>query len=185
MKDSLWSVDLFRCESILLKTHWVLVVMDQFSRRIVGFGIHAGDVDGIALCRMFNSAISAMGTPTYLSSDNDPLFEYHRWQANLRVIEIEEIKSVPYTPISHPFVEQLIETIRREYLDHTLFWNVFDLERKFVDFQTYYNKHRTHNSLGGATPSEIVGGNSKPAIKLSNFRWQTYCRGLYQLPIAA
>ncbi len=24
VKDSLWIVDLFRCESILLKTHWVL-----------------------------------------------------------------------------------------------------------------------------------------------------------------
>jgi transposase InsO family protein len=58
MKDSLWSIDLFRCESILLKTHWVLVVMDQFSRRIIGFGVHVGDVDGVALCRMFNSAIS-------------------------------------------------------------------------------------------------------------------------------
>ena len=32
-KDSLWSVDLFRCESILLKSHWVLVVMDQYTRR--------------------------------------------------------------------------------------------------------------------------------------------------------
>ncbi|MGH8291695.1 MAG: hypothetical protein ACREV7_22445 [Steroidobacteraceae bacterium] len=31
-KDSLWSVDLFR-------SHWVLVVMDVFTRRIVGFGI--------------------------------------------------------------------------------------------------------------------------------------------------
>jgi putative transposase len=29
MKDGLWSVDLFRCESILLKTHWVLAVMDR------------------------------------------------------------------------------------------------------------------------------------------------------------
>ena len=37
MKDSLWSLDLFRCESILLQTHWVLVVMDQFTRRIIGF----------------------------------------------------------------------------------------------------------------------------------------------------
>ena len=26
-KDSLWSADLFRCESILLKSHWVMVVM--------------------------------------------------------------------------------------------------------------------------------------------------------------
>ena len=25
-KDSLWSIDLFRCESILLKSHWVMVV---------------------------------------------------------------------------------------------------------------------------------------------------------------
>ena len=43
MKDSLWSVDMFCCESIHLKTHWVMVVMDQFSRRIIGFAVHAGD----------------------------------------------------------------------------------------------------------------------------------------------
>ena len=32
-KDSLWSVDLFRCESILLKSYWIMVVMDVFTRR--------------------------------------------------------------------------------------------------------------------------------------------------------
>jgi len=64
MKDSLWSMDLFQCESILLKSHWVLVVMDQFTRRIIGFGIHPGDVDGVALCRMFNTAISTPGYQT-------------------------------------------------------------------------------------------------------------------------
>jgi hypothetical protein len=37
-KDSLWSVDLFRCESIVLKSHWVMVVMDIYTRRIIGFG---------------------------------------------------------------------------------------------------------------------------------------------------
>ena len=78
-KDSLWSIDLFRCESILLNTHWVLVVMDQFTRRIIGFGVHAGDVDGAGLCRMFNTAISTKCVPKYLSSDNDPLFLYHQW----------------------------------------------------------------------------------------------------------
>ncbi len=54
-------MDLLRCESIMLRTHWVLVVMDQFTRRVIGFGVHAGDVDGMALCRMFNKAISRMG----------------------------------------------------------------------------------------------------------------------------
>ena len=51
-KDSLWSMDLFRCESATLRTHWVLVVMDQYTRRIIGFGVHAGKVDGAALCRI-------------------------------------------------------------------------------------------------------------------------------------
>jgi hypothetical protein len=30
MKDSLWSLDLFRCESAALRTYWVLIVMDQY-----------------------------------------------------------------------------------------------------------------------------------------------------------
>ena len=61
LEDSLWSVDLFRSESILLKTHWVLVLMDQFTRRIIGFGVQAGDVDCVALYRMFNKPISKRG----------------------------------------------------------------------------------------------------------------------------
>ncbi len=77
--DSLWSVDLFRCESIVLQSYWVLVVMDQFTRRLVGFGVHRGPVDAPSLCR-------------------------------------------PHVPLSHPFVERLIGTMRREFLDHVLFW---------------------------------------------------------------
>ena len=41
-KDSLWSVDLFRCESLILKSHWVMVVMHQSSRRIIAFAAHGG-----------------------------------------------------------------------------------------------------------------------------------------------
>ena len=116
-KDSLWSCDLFRCESATLRTHWVLVIMDQFTRRIIGFGVHSGIVDGVALCRMFQRAIRGHSLPKYLSSDHDPLYRFHQWQANLRVLEVKELKTVPYVPLSHPFVERLIGTIRRECLD--------------------------------------------------------------------
>lgn len=107
MKDSLWSVDLFCCESIALQTYWVLVVTDQYSRRIIGFGIQPiqpGVVDGLALCRMFRQAIRGGSLPKYLSSDHDPLYRFHQWKANLRVPGVTEIKTVPYTPWSHPFV---------------------------------------------------------------------------------
>jgi len=185
MKDSLWSVDLFRCESIVLKSHWVLVVMDQFTRRIIGFAVHAGDVNGLILCQMFNKVIADTFPPRYLSTDNDPLFEYHRWQANLRILDIDEIKTVPDVPVSHPFVERLIGTVRREFLDHILFWNTVDLERKLNEFKDYYNRERVHASLDGGTPAEVAGESRAAPAKIDDFRWQTHCRGLVQLPIAA
>ena len=181
-KDSLWSIDLFRCESAILRTHWVLVVMDQFTRRIVGFAVHCGVVDGVAVCRMFNRAIHSQTLPKNLSSDHDPLYRFHQWQANLRVLEVKEIKTVPYLPLSHPFVERLIGTIRREFLDQTLFWTTADLEEKLRDFQHYFNRHRVHAGLQGRLP--VPGEESKP-ISFASFRWQKHCRGLYQTPIAA
>ena len=54
--DSLWSVDLCRCESIVLRSYWVLVVMDQSTRRLVGVGVHRGAVTVADVCRMFNAA---------------------------------------------------------------------------------------------------------------------------------
>ena len=180
-KDSLWSIDLFRCESAMLRTHWVLVVMDQYTRRIVGFGIHAGAVDGRALCRMFNHAFRGHETPKRLSSDNDPLYRFHQWQANLRVLGVIEVKSVPYVPMSHPFVERLIGTIRRECLDRMLFWSAADLDKKLFEFQNFYNDHRAHSSLDGRTPVQ----NRKDVTTLNRYGWEEHCRGLYQTPIAA
>ena len=129
--------------------------MGQLTRRIIGFGVHAGDVGGIALCGMFNKVIARMGAPKYISSDNDPLFTYQRWEANLRILEIDELKTVPYTPISHPFVEWLIGSVRRELLDQVFFWNTVDLERKLRGSQVYFNQSRTPMSLDGNTPVEI------------------------------
>jgi putative transposase len=185
MKDSLWSMDLFRCESLTLRTHWILVVMDQYSRRIVGFGVHAGTVDGLALCRMFRRAVAGYpALPKYLSTDHDPLYLFERWQANLRILDVTEIKTVPYVPLSHPFVERLIGSVRREFLDRTFFWTAVDLESKLLEFQNYFNRHRTHSSLHGRTPGQ---GRSEPEqfADLHSFRWQSHCRGLYQTPIAA
>jgi len=155
--------------------------MDQYTRRIIGFGIQAGIVDGLALCRMFNQAIRGQSVPKYLSSDHDPLYRFHQWQANLRVLGVIEIKTVPYVPLSHPFVERLIGTIRRECLNHLLFWTAADLEMKLSEFKTYYNTSRVHASLR-QTP--IPTAESK-RVNLKFYTWQRHCRGLFETPIAA
>jgi len=184
-KDSLWSMDLFRTESVLLKTHWILVIMDQFTRRIVGFGVQAVALDGLALCRMLNQVISGQSLPIRLSFDHDPLFWFQRWHANLRVLGVEAVQTVPHVPWSHPFVERLVGTIRREYLDHLLFWNAEDLKRKLELFQTYYNGLRVHQGLDGDTPDDKAGHPGLEQARLEQYAWRSHCQGLFELPIAA
>ena len=184
-KDSLWSVDLFRCESILLKSHWVMVVMDVFTRRLVGFGVAPAPIDGMSVCRMLNHAVAGQPLPKHLSTDHDPLFRFHRWLANLRVLDIEEIKSVPYAPVSHPFVERLIGTIRREVLDQMFFWNAFDLTRKLEMFRHYYNERRVHRSLCGTTPAQHAGASALVPAALDHYGWRQYYHGLFHIPVAA
>ena len=160
-------------------------VMDVFTRRIIGFGVERADPCGASICRMFNQIVAGKSLPRHLSSDHDPLFRYHRWLANLRILEVAEIKSVPYVPVSHPFVERLIGTIRREFLDHVLIWNSIDLERKLEEFRIYYNEHRVHQSLSGGTPGERSGKPPPAHAALDHYAWRQHCRGLFQMPIAA
>jgi hypothetical protein len=97
------------------------------------------------------------------SARTDRLYQCHQWQANLRILDVEEIKTVPYAPLSHPFVERLIGTIRRECLDRTLFWRAADLEMKLLEFQRCFNGHRVCAAPAGgacevATCRPIEGG---------------------------
>jgi hypothetical protein len=89
--------------------------------------------------------------PIAMSTDHDPLFEFHHWKANLRILEIDEVKTVPDVPISHPFVERLIRTIRRDLLDYAPFRTKRDLELKLSDFAEYYSRERAHRAIGGQT----------------------------------
>jgi transposase InsO family protein len=92
---------------------------------------------------------------------------------------------VPQVPLSHPFVERLIGTMRREFLDQVPFWNGRDLERKLAEFQTYYNEARGHASLDGHAPLTVGSGHIGPVVDLRHVRWVSHCRDLVQLPVAA
>lgn len=96
---------------------------------------------------------------------NDPLYRYFRSRENLHILDVEEIKSILYVPLSHPCVERLIGTIPRGYPDHLLFRYTSDLERKMEEFRHFYNTHRVRASLDGNTPAvcrpgELMAGTS-------------------------
>jgi putative transposase len=143
-----------------------------FTRRIIGFGVERADPCGASICRMFNQIIAGKSPPRHLSSDHDPLFRFHRSLANLRILEVEEIKSTPYVPVSHSFVERLIGTKRREFLDHVLICNAVDLGRKLEEFRIYYNGNRVHQSLSGSTPGERSGEPLPAHAVLDHYAWR-------------
>ena len=84
--------------------------------------------------------------------------------------------------MSHPFVEQLIGSVRRELLDQTLFWTATDLENKLREYLRYYNKYRTHSGRDGRTPDET---DEQKVVNINQYRWEKHCRGMFQLPVAA
>ena len=163
-----------------------MVVMDQFTRKIVGFSVHRGPIDGGIICFMFSKIASRKVLPKYLSTDNDPEFQYWLWKVNLEIHDhIDEIKTGPYCPWSYPFVERLIGTCRREFTESSLFWSERNLEMKLNAFQQYFNSYRVHYSHEGKTPDEFNGECPLARIKLNNFKWKPVCGGMYHTPIAA
>jgi putative transposase len=184
--NKLWSMDLFRLESVFLRSFWVMVVMDQFTRKIIGFSVHRGNLNGGTICFMFNKVAAGKTWPKHLSTDNDPLFKYWLWQVNLEnYYHIEEIKTVPYIPWSHPFVQRLIGTCCREITDHILFRSEADLQAKLEVFQDCFNSYRVHYSHEGKTPAEMIGERHLASIDLRKYGWKPVCGGMYQTPIAA
>jgi len=183
--DSLWSCDLFCAESITLHTYWILVVMDQYSRKITGFAISSSPVNGEALCPMFNDILGTKNAPKRLSHDNDPLFRFEQWTRNMAILEIDEVWSMPFVPVSNPFCERLIGTVRREYLDRVLFWNLYDLKSKLGRYRDYFNKHRVHSGIGGRRPHNKYAEVEPTRCAPSNLTWTTHCNGLFRLPEAA
>jgi hypothetical protein len=87
--------------------------------------------------------------------------------------------------MSHPFIERLIGTIRRELLDHIPFWHSLDLQRKLAQFRDFYNDARTHHGIAGVPPGSEVRAEQKNAAELNDYGWKDYCRGHYQLSMAA
>ena len=94
VKDSLWSVDLFRCESILLRSHWIMLVMDVFTRRLVGFSIGPAHIDGVSICRMFNRAIADQPLPKRISTDHDPLFRFRHPDLRIYRVVLSDLKKL-------------------------------------------------------------------------------------------
>ncbi len=92
---------------------------------------------------------------------------------------------MPYGPLSHPYVERLIGTVGRDFLDQVPVWSTRDLEGELLLFNEFYNLDRVQRGPGGSIPDSRAANTDQNIARLHNYRWKSYCRGLYQLPAAS
>src|SRR2546422_8362712 len=70
----------------------------------------------------------------------------------VRAIGIREILTAPQSPWQNPYAERVIESIRRECLDHLIILGERHLRSILSDYVNYYNVSRPHLSLERNAP---------------------------------
>jgi transposase InsO family protein len=153
--NHVWSVDLTIVKRWLLWPTYVLVGIDQFSRRIVCVSPLEGPNSGWTL-EAFEQAILAHGKPKHLITDRGTVFTggafsqfLDRWEIQHRLGAVGKKGSVTVT-------ERAIKTLKEEWLNRVTlikaFTHLADLCPAFSD---WYNEWWTHSTLDGATPNDV------------------------------
>jgi transposase InsO family protein len=91
------------------------------------------------------------GAPRYLIHDQDAIYGAAVTR-RLRAMGIRDKPIAAGSPWQNGYVERLIGTIRRECLDHVIVFGEPHLRRMLTEFAAYYNRMRTHRSLGLDAP---------------------------------
>jgi transposase InsO family protein len=140
------------------------VIVDHFSRLLVGFALFKKEPSSEQMCRVLDRALQRTGmTPKYTVNDHGPQFsdEYREWCKRRgikpRFGAIGEHGSIAIT-------ERAVRSVKEEGIRPVaaLPVGVAAMCRIVSLYVCWYNTCRPHASLGGATPSEIYFG-KKPA----------------------
>jgi putative transposase len=135
---------------------WVFVVLDHFSRKVVGFAVFDEQPSSEQVCAALDTAVERMGKPpNYTVSDQGTQFRsvFLAWCERNRVKP--RFGAVGrYGSIA--VLERFMRTLKSEALRRIIVPLRLDSMRSAVGLAaSWYNEHRPHEALGGATPAEV------------------------------
>jgi putative transposase len=136
---------------------WVAIVVDHFSRRIMGFAVFTQNPNSLAVRQLLGRAIRKAGqAPDHLITDQGTQFTdrgFRRW-CRRRGIRQRFGAVGKYGSIS--VVERLIRTMKSEAIRRILVpLDRRAFRREVSLFVEWYNGHRPHSTLQAASPDEI------------------------------
>jgi transposase InsO family protein len=160
--SELWQTDLF---TFTLKREGRRVhlvgFMDDFSRFIVGFGLHAS-AGGALVREVFEVAIANYGAPTEILTDNGT--QYHTWRGKSAFRDlcerrgIRQVVASPRHPQTLGKIERFWGSLWRECVQSAIFRGLDDARRRIALFIDYYNFQRPHQGIEGLVPADRFFG---------------------------
>lgn len=149
---------------------WVIVVIDQYSRAVIGFAVFKKQPSANQVVVFMTKAVHAVGMPPgHLISDQGSQFvstEFRAWcSAKPRNIKQRFGAIGQYGSIA--IIERLMRSIKNECTRRILVPLREDAIRHEITlYIDWYNQHRPHQSLGGRFPMDIYFGIEEDIVSL-------------------
>lgn len=153
---------------------WVAVDIDHYSRRIMGFAVFQQLPEPVAVRPLLGRAIRRAGSaPRHLITDKGTQFTDEAFRRWCRRRSIRQRFGAVGKYGSIAVIERLMLTITQECTRRLLGpFSRDSLRNELKMFTSWYNRHRPHNGLVGATPDEIYRG-VEPACCMPRFEPRT------------
>lgn len=146
----IWAADLFVVQTLTFKTLYVLFFIEHGRRQLVQFNVTQHPTVAWVWQQLRNGTPEGR-QPRHLVHDRDGVYGPD-FDARLRRLGIHGILTPVMAPKANAIAERMVETFRRECLDHLIVLHEEQLRALLSEFVAYYNRDRPHRSLGLETP---------------------------------
>jgi transposase InsO family protein len=156
--NQLWQTDLF---TFVLKRQnrrvYLVAFMDDHSRFIVGYGLHASQSTALVL-EVLRAALTSHGVPEEILTDNGS--QYVTWRGTsafhkeLDKRGIRQVVAAPRRPQTLGKIERFWGTLWRECVESAVFLDLGDAQRRLGLFIDHYNFQRPHQGIDGLVPAD-------------------------------
>jgi transposase InsO family protein len=161
LPNAMWQIDIFTFQLKRLYRVYLIGILDDHSRFVVGWGLYRQQT-AEAVLEVLKGAIGQWGAPREILSDNGRQFVAWRGETRFqRVLKqqgIQHVRSAPHHPMTLGKIERFWQTLWREYLSEAVFASFADACRRIDHWIQYYNHQRPHQGIDGACPADRFYG---------------------------
>ena len=154
--NQLWVADITYIQ-VWREFVFLAVVLDAYSRKVVGWGLSRSLSSGLAL-RALEKAIAERQPPPGLvhHSDRGAQYACREYVALLEKHQMVASMSRPGNPYDNARCERFMQTLKREEIYASAYRDMEHLRANLEDFiERYYNQKRLHSALGYLSPEKF------------------------------